>query len=200
MRGVLCLAMAMLVIALSGRASADENDDARKRFVSGSRHYDLREYPAVLEDFKESFRLSGDPSLLFNIAQCHRLLEHYEDALASYKRFLARSPETPVRPEVERRMAEIQKILEEHKQEPPKPAPPVPAPVVVDPPPPSPQPPAIVDPTPAPVVAKKPLYRRWWLWTAVSGVAAVGLGVGLGVGLSQSSSGSSVPRYPGVTF
>jgi hypothetical protein len=34
-------------------------------------------------------------------------------------------------------------------------------------------------------VAPTPLYRRWWLWTAVGAAAvAIGLGVGLGVGLS----------------
>lgn len=31
--------------------------------------------------------------------------------------------------------------------------------------------------------APTPLYKRWWLWTAV-GVGAAGLGLGLGLGLS----------------
>ncbi len=31
--------------------------------------------------------------------------------------------------------------------------------------------------------AKTPLYRKWWLWTAV-GVAAAGLAVGIGVGVA----------------
>jgi len=31
---------------------------------------------------------------------------------------------------------------------------------------------------------KKPLIKQWWLWTAVGGVAAVGLGLGLGLGLT----------------
>jgi len=31
-----------------------------------------------------------------------------------------------------------------------------------------------------------PLYKRWWLWTAVGVVVVVGAGVGVGVGVSQS--------------
>jgi tetratricopeptide (TPR) repeat protein len=34
---------------------------------------------------------------------------------------------------------------------------------------------------------RPPLYKRWWLWTAV-GVVAVGVGVGLGVGLGTNRS------------
>jgi hypothetical protein len=36
----------------------------------------------------------------------------------------------------------------------------------------------------APLSAERrsPLYRRWWLWTAVGGAAAIGLGLGLGLG------------------
>jgi hypothetical protein len=52
--------------------------------------------------------------------------------------------------------------------------------------------PAIVaQPTTAP--ARPPLYKRWWLWTAAGGAAAVVLGVGLGVGLSRA------PGAPNVT-
>jgi tetratricopeptide (TPR) repeat protein len=41
-----------------------------------------------------------------------------------------------------------------------------------------------------------PLYKRWWLWTVVGGVAVVGvaLGVGLGVGL-RTENPQSVPFY-----
>src|SRR6478752_7639178 len=119
MRGVVLVAMIWMVIANTGVVRAADNGEvARRRFESGSRHYDLREYAPALEDFKEVFRLTGDPALLFNIGQCHRLLEQYADAQAAYKRFLFRSPDSPVRAEVEARIVQIQKILDQ-----PKPAP-----------------------------------------------------------------------------
>ena len=48
-----------------------------------------------------------------------------------------------------------------------------------------------------PVEKKTPIYERWWLWTAVGGVVAVGLGVGLGIGLSSSA---GPPTFPRVSF
>lgn len=41
-------------------------------------------------------------------------------------------------------------------------------------------PPPIVAAPRAPVT-DKPIYKKWWLWTTVIGVAAVGVGVGLAV-------------------
>jgi hypothetical protein len=39
---------------------------------------------------------------------------------------------------------------------------------------------------------KTPIYKRWWLWTAVGvGVAAVGVGLGVGLGLGLSHAPSS---------
>jgi tetratricopeptide (TPR) repeat protein len=39
---------------------------------------------------------------------------------------------------------------------------------------------------------KKPVYKKWWLWTAVGlGVAAVGVGLGVGLGLGLSHAPTS---------
>jgi len=49
-------------------------------------------------------------------------------------------------------------------------------------------------PTPAPEpkpepkpVDKRPVYKKWWLWTTVGLVAAAGVGLGVGLGLGLSS-------------
>jgi hypothetical protein len=50
-----------------------------------------------------------------------------------------------------------------------------------------------------PVVARreaKPLYKQWWLWTAV-GVAAIAVGVGVGVGVGVAG---VKPRYGVLEF
>jgi tetratricopeptide (TPR) repeat protein len=97
----------------------------------------------------------------------------------------------------------------EKPPETPPPAPPQPPPAppqpVVEKPAPSGAPPAVADnePLPAEPMAaaepyqrwrSKPIYKRWWLWTAVGGAAVVvAVGVGLGVGLSQSGEAAFQP-------
>lgn len=57
--------------------------------------------------------------------------------------------------------------------------------------------------TPRPTSEGQPLYKKWWLWTAVGGaVAIVAIGVGAGVGARSSSSSTSSAltseEYPNV--
>lgn len=47
---------------------------------------------------------------------------------------------------------------------------------------------------------RKPLYKTWWLWTAVGAVAAAGLGTGLGVGLTATPSCPSGSFCPSIGF
>src|SRR5215831_13728632 len=72
-------------------------------------HYDLNEFEAALEEFKAAFRAVQDPSFLFNIAQCHRKLGHTADALAFYRNYVRRSPQSPNRAEAERHIAELER-------------------------------------------------------------------------------------------
>jgi tetratricopeptide (TPR) repeat protein len=77
-----------------------------------------------------------------------------------------------------------------------QPAPPKPTPVVQPAPPPKPapvaqpappaaQPPPAVVAQPAPATGT-PIYKKWWLWTAV-GVAAVAVGLGVGLGVAYTT-------------
>jgi hypothetical protein len=60
------------------RAHAQPSDaDARsraalERYRHGLEHYNLAEYEAAIADFKDAYRLSAAPELLFNIAQAYR--------------------------------------------------------------------------------------------------------------------------------
>jgi tetratricopeptide (TPR) repeat protein len=70
---------------------------------------------------------------------------------------------------------------------------PTPAPEVTPEPAPQPEP----KPEVAPVTSterqpeRKPIYKKWWLWAAVGGVAVVGIGLGVGLGVGLSSSGAA---------
>jgi tetratricopeptide (TPR) repeat protein len=184
---------------LGGVAFAQDVGKARGLFISGSKHFDLGEYEQALADFKEAYRIKDDPVLLYNIAQCHRLLKHDEEALRAYKSFLHRAPDSPVRPEVEQRILALEQSIEAQKK-----ATSMPPDRVLEKPQPEPAttPPPMVTATPAVTASapppKQPVYKKWWLWTAVGVVAAAGVGVGLGVGLSAH--GTSGNTLPAVTW
>jgi tetratricopeptide (TPR) repeat protein len=217
---LILLALGVLQVTPVRVALADENTDAAKRlYESGTRHFDLGDFEAALNDFKEGYRHRDDPVFLYNIAQCYRLQNNNSEALRFYKTYLRRAPSAPNREEVERRIQTLNESIDaanRARQTPPQGTlPPGTAPGTTPPgtEPQSKQTPQSTtpqSPTPAPAAAtssptpsvtasappkKTPVYKKWWLWTIV-GVVAVGAGVGLGVGLSQSSNRT----YPGVTF
>jgi tetratricopeptide (TPR) repeat protein len=180
---------ALLVLTLSLAAfAADDRGKARDVYASGQRHYDLAEYAAALADFKEAYRQFPAPGILYNIGQCHKLLGHLDEAIDFYRTYLIRKPEATNADEVRALIARLEKRSADDKARAAA-APPV-APTATEPAPasvptasPTHAPAAALATTSEPPPRKKPLYERWWLWTAVGGVAAVGLGVGLGVGL-----------------
>ena len=104
--------LALLTMAVTPAARAAESDDlarAKAKYIEAARQFDLTEYAAALEGFREAYRLAGDPVFLFNIAQCHRKLGHTQDALTFYRNYLRRKPDAGNRDEVERRIQEMER-------------------------------------------------------------------------------------------
>jgi tetratricopeptide (TPR) repeat protein len=166
----------------TAHAAPDESQvaAAKQHYAAASKFYDLAEYEGALREFKEAYRAVEDPAFLFNIAQCHRRLGHTEDAITFYRNYLRRAPQTAIRAEVERRIAE----LERAPAAPPKGNPAAAgdaqvAPLVLDPPLPTPTPPLQVERTPTVVVSHEPaaapetsFYRRGWFWVVTGLVVA----------------------------
>jgi tetratricopeptide (TPR) repeat protein len=198
---------------------ADDTSEAKRLYISGTKHFDLSEYDEALNDFKEGYRHKDDPVFLYNIAQCYRLLNKNDEAVRFYRNYLRRSPKAANKDEVEKKIETLQQAIaaqEKARTTPPtttlKPGevPPsgqtethpeatTPAPAVATTPEPATPAPAAAVEVHAEAPRKTPVYKKWWLWTIVGGVAVVGLGVGLGVGLSSSSSPSGT-SFPQVTF
>lgn len=191
----------LLLVGVGGVARADDSADAKRLFISGTRHFDLTEYDAALNDYKEGYRKKDDPVFLYNIAQCYRLLNKNDDALRFYRSYLNRKPDAVNRAEVETKIAQLQQAIAAQEQARSTP------PTATLRPGESPAATAAAEPTvaaTAPAVTTSgdvhagadkptPVYKKWWLWAGIGGAVAIGLGVGLGVGLSQSSSGSTFP-------
>ena len=181
---VALLVAALASVAVAGRARAAGTDasrvrEARAHYEQAVSYYNLDEFAPALAEFREAYRLKPDPSFLFNIAQCHRKLGENDQALDYYRKYLRNLPDAPNRADVERIVAELRaKVPNATPTEvaPPvaSPAAPTPAPAptpALDAPAPAPPPEAsLVATTPAPPAAAAPVYKRWWLWTAVGAV------------------------------
>jgi tetratricopeptide (TPR) repeat protein len=190
---------ALAVLTLPARLDAATPEDmakAREHFAAARIHYDLKEYEPALQEFKDAYRWVQDPVFLFNIAQCHWKLGHQREAVDFYRNYLRRAPNAPNRPEVERRVQELEAAIKAHA--PPPPTAPEPAPrrpprvesrpPTMDPsiavtPPPVPSAPAVAPPmvVAQPVPAAPRIYKTWWFWTtvAVVTVAAGAIAIGL---------------------
>src|SRR5262245_47198559 len=89
---------------------------AEELFTEAERYFSVGEYEKALEDYKQSYILSGAPELLFNIGQCQRQLKQFEEAEKSYQAFLRQVPETdPTRPKVEALIQEIEDAIAKEK-------------------------------------------------------------------------------------
>jgi Tetratricopeptide repeat len=113
----------------AARAAGAGADSAEAHYKKGRSLYNVSEYRAALDEFKQAYVLHEDPALLYNIAQCHRQLGDNHDAVTFYKRFLNESPHAPNRKEIERLIGEL-----ESKGETPTPTP-TPTPAAESPPP-----------------------------------------------------------------
>jgi tetratricopeptide (TPR) repeat protein len=159
---------------VSARAE-DPREESRAHYQIGRIEYGKGHLKEALVEFKKSYDAAPIPDLLYNIGRCQEELGLRAEAANTYERYLAAKPDAHERDELQTHIDELRSAT-------PKPV----APVVVAPLPP------VAKPAPKP-----PVYKRWWLWTAVAAVVVVGVGVGVGVGLGTSSSPSL--SFPGVT-
>jgi tetratricopeptide (TPR) repeat protein len=203
--------MIVLLVGALPLAGNAQTGSARQHFTSGTKHFDLGEYQEALTEFKEAYRIKEDPVFLYNIAQCYRLLKNNTEAIHFYQRYLRRAPDAPNRTEVEHKISALedaqaaqqraatappQAVLVPSHNATPEGAPPsepreaVTAAPVPD--------QVVITTAPTPSQRPTPLYKKWWLWTAVGGALAAAVVIGVAVGVTQSREPSS--PFSGVTF
>jgi tetratricopeptide (TPR) repeat protein len=215
----LAAAIALVVVLADGggvaRAADPKAESARAHFQQGDTYFKLDKYAAALQEFEQAYLAKQDPSFLYNIAQCHRLMGDRVEAIRFYKRYVNDAPSAPNRPVAEKHIRDLESALgaEEltgtHPASPPStpnhvepvtpgtptpgttpspaPAPSAPTLALGAPPPPPPQSDAMLTNQASPSQSDDhPFYTRWWFWTAVGG--AVVTAVILTVVLSRDPS------------
>jgi hypothetical protein len=109
-------AWVLMAILAGGVAVADEANTAREHYIKGTRAFDLGAYDEAVTEYSAAYRAKDDPALLYNIAQAHRLAAHPAEALRFYKMFLVKVPKAVNRAEVEAKIAELQKLVDQQKK------------------------------------------------------------------------------------
>jgi tetratricopeptide (TPR) repeat protein len=112
-------AVAALTLCLAGAArgapTTEARAEARAHYDKAVSHFNANEYVPAAEEFLAVYKAVAQPALLYNAAQAYRLGGEAPKALENYRAFLKAEPQAKQRPDVERRIAEL-----EHKTTPPK--------------------------------------------------------------------------------
>lgn len=165
--------------------SCDADPECSRMADQASKHSQAGRYGEARRLYEAAYALRPDPLLLYNLGRVQHKAGRPADAAGYYERYLAAGAEGS---ETNRRKTEL--LLEQARKEAGIAAPTTQAVSPST---------AVQSPASQPTVSTgstgiepsaasgteqpKPLYKKWWLWTAV-GAAAVGIGVGLGVGLA----------------
>ncbi len=203
----LWLVLVTLLWSALAVADARQEQAARDAFKIGRAAFEGGDYQLAYDKFKESFQLSHEPALLYNIASALQGLKRPHDAAEALRSFLRLQPNDPDRSNIEQRIAtleEEQRMIDAERQKaeaeaeaerkkhepPPNLTPPPPEVRTV-----------IVHEGPTEAERK---HKRKVLAVAltVGGVVVVGAVVGLVLGLTQTSTApytsSDLGSHPGT--
>ena len=103
--------MLVALLLMSGRPSraADPRlDAARAHSQEGDSYYKLEKYANAITEYEQAYLAKPDPSFLYNIAQCHRLMGQGAEAIKFYRRFLKDAPTAPNRAVAEKHIRDLE--------------------------------------------------------------------------------------------
>ena len=80
---------ALLLITFAGPALADNAQKAaKKHFNAGVKLYKSEDFTGALAEFLKAYEIKPHYAVLYNIANCHKNLEYYAEALEYFERYL----------------------------------------------------------------------------------------------------------------
>lgn len=177
---LLCALLATLVCAGPRlAAAAPENPDdgclsdpiCREHYEKAVGLFEQGRFDTALSEFQAAYAQRQMPWLLINMGRTLHRLGRPKEALEQYD--LYTKAESRIDPETRQRLDKYIAQAQAQASGAPEATPPLATP------------PAATRP------GDKPLYKKWWFWTAIGGgVAVVVSGIAIGVAVSRSGSGS----------
>jgi len=150
-------------------------EQAMVSYDLGKKAYNAARYEDALEHFQEAATRYASPDFQYNIGLCYERLDKPEEAVRAFRTYLRAKPEAKDRPNVEDRIFQLEKQIEEAKNQPVPDGTPEPDPV---------------EPEVEELPDGKTLILVGAVLTGVGG--AVGIGGGLGFGLAARNRSLSV--------
>ncbi len=103
------LAVALFVASTVATGAPTAREQAAEWTKRGAGHFKDGALEQALESFERAYRISGEPSLLLNIAQCHRALGRTALTIEYFERFIAAALDHPLRPGAEQPLAQLKR-------------------------------------------------------------------------------------------
>jgi hypothetical protein len=110
------IAVALIFGGADARAEEpDTTANARRLYEDGLARYNVADYPAAIDLFRQAYLLTNAPELLYDIAQAHRLSGsgHCRLATQFYRSFLRNDPKTTKRASVEAAIDDLARCSDE---------------------------------------------------------------------------------------
>ncbi len=150
-------------------ASTPADAEIDEHVAQGHRLYQLGRYQEAIAEYRRAYELRADPPFLFQIAESYRQLGATEQALFYYDRYLAGAADGSDRDAAEERVSELERLRAR--------------PAVAT------APPGLITAPGTGAGAKPPtpVWRRWWVWTAIGAALAAGVTVAALAGRSEST-------------
>ncbi len=124
--GTLALAVAVAIPTLMAASPAQaavtmqltpqQKQDVRVHYERATRAYDLNKYPEAVDEYQKVYEIDGDPVMLYNIGQAYRLNDQPQESIHFYRRYLQRSPEAKNRDDVNRKIVNLEKLIEDRRK------------------------------------------------------------------------------------
>lgn len=97
------------------QGQAEKKQQAKEHYEKATRLYDVGKYGEAIDEYEAAYLLIEDAALLFNMGQAYRLWDKPEDAIRAYKNYLRRRPEASNRADVEKKIADLEKLVEDRR-------------------------------------------------------------------------------------
>jgi tetratricopeptide (TPR) repeat protein len=113
---VLFALLASFAVARPAQAQTKGKQSAESHYNKGMTAYNLGHFQEAIEEFEKAYEIRSEPIFLYNIAQSHRQNGNPQRAIFFYRRYVDADPNSKKRPEVEKRIADMQSELNAQKE------------------------------------------------------------------------------------